>query len=242
MNRTLLAAMAALIALTFGAAAALLIHRSNTQRIARPSAPAEILPSRTQPEKEIPQAVEPAIVAPAVEPTPEAPPAVVSPPAISPPVVIAPAVPSPAPAVNRQPPAQPVPDKGQASAPPPRRNVASAPNDAAPPNAPAEPLIPIPMAREALTLVGADPVAEEVWFHAINDPNLSNKAREDLIEDLNEEGFADPKHLTADDLPLIINRLAIIEQIAPNAMDENNYKAFMEAYKDLVNMYGKLVK
>ena len=66
--------------------------------------------------------------------------------------------------------------------------------------------------------------------------SLSPNARKDLIEDLNEEGFADPDHVVTDDLPLILNRLALIEQLAPDAMDETNAAAFEEAYKDLVNM------
>jgi hypothetical protein len=64
--------------------------------------------------------------------------------------------------------------------------------------------------------------------------------RSNLIEDLNEDGFADPRNLTANDLPLIQNRIALIEQLAPNAMDQVNAAAFKEAYKDLVNMRAKL--
>ncbi len=60
--------------------------------------------------------------------------------------------------------------------------------------------------------------------------------RSNLIEDLNEDGFADPQNLTANDLPLIQSRIALIEEFAPNAMDEVNTAAFEEAYKDLVNM------
>jgi hypothetical protein len=97
-----------------------------------------------------------------------------------------------------------------------------------------------PLAREALALVGADPVAETVWFEAINDPTRSTHERKDLIEDLNEEGFDDPKNLTAADLPLIESRLALIEQLAPQSMDDVNFAAFAEAYKDLVNMYSRV--
>jgi hypothetical protein len=93
--------------------------------------------------------------------------------------------------------------------------------------------------RYALAFVGADSLAEAVWLDAINDPTVSAHDRSDLIEDLNEEGFADPKHLTPDDLPLIVNRLALIEREAPSAMDETNAAAFAEAYKDLVNMYER---
>ena len=60
--------------------------------------------------------------------------------------------------------------------------------------------------------------------------------RRELIEDLNQDGFADPKNLTANDLPLIQNRIALIEQIAPSALDQVNAAAFQEVYKDLLKM------
>jgi len=93
-----------------------------------------------------------------------------------------------------------------------------------------------PMAREALALVGADEWAEAYWYEAINDPGLPANERQDLIEDLNEDGLSDPRHPTEDDLPLILSRLLIIEEVAWDAMDEVNADAFQEAYKDLVNL------
>jgi hypothetical protein len=93
-----------------------------------------------------------------------------------------------------------------------------------------------PFARIALTFVGADPDAEDYWFAAINDLSLPANERQDLIEDLNEEGLSDPKHPTIEDLPLIFNRLALIETIGPDAADEVNAAAFDEAYKDLLNL------
>ena len=104
-----------------------------------------------------------------------------------------------------------------------------------------EPIFPKPVSRAALSCVGYDPEAEEVWVAAINDPNVSKHDRSDLIEDLNEEGFPDPHHVTMEDLPLIVNRLALIEELAPDAMDEVNADAFQEAYKDLANMYIRLM-
>jgi hypothetical protein len=98
-----------------------------------------------------------------------------------------------------------------------------------------------PVARVALRYVGIDPDAEDYWDEAINDPTLSDEERKDLIEDLNEEGFPDPDNLTLDDLPLIVSRILIIEQLGPDAMDQANADAFTEAYKDLVNMYYSLV-
>jgi len=96
-----------------------------------------------------------------------------------------------------------------------------------------------PLARDALFLAGVDPDAEQYWALAINDPSLPPNERQDLIEDLNEEGFPDPRNLTADDLPLILSRIALIEQHVGDAMDEVNAAAFMEAYKDLWNMLAR---
>ena len=103
----------------------------------------------------------------------------------------------------------------------------------------ADVIIPVPIAFEALGAVGSDPIADALWNTAINDPNVSEHDRQDLIEDLNESGFADRKNLTPEDLPLIVNRLALIEQLAPDAMDQTNADAFAEAYKDLTKMYRK---
>ena len=100
-----------------------------------------------------------------------------------------------------------------------------------------------PDAREALSLVGADPEAEAYWMGAVNDPSLSAEERKDLIEDLNEDGLSDPKHPGPEDVPLIVNRLRLIEELAPNAIDQVNVDAFAEAYKDLNNLLaGKPVQ
>jgi hypothetical protein len=105
-----------------------------------------------------------------------------------------------------------------------------------------KPLPEAPEARYALSYVGADELAEEIWIAAINDPSLPPNERKDLIEDLNEDGFADPHHVTIDDLPLILSRLALIEEFALDAMDEVNAEAFAEAYKDLLNMADGLAQ
>jgi len=55
------------------------------------------------------------------------------------------------------------------------------------------------------------------------------------MEDLNEEGLSDHKHPGPQDLPVILNRLAIIEEILPHA-DEFMMTHLGEAYKDLVNL------
>jgi len=97
-------------------------------------------------------------------------------------------------------------------------------------------------ARAALSLVGADPDAEGIWITAINDPNLPPEARQNLIEDLNEDGLSDPKNPSVDDLPLIVSRIELIEELAPDAMDDVNWDAFREAYKDLITMYARLTQ
>jgi hypothetical protein len=96
-----------------------------------------------------------------------------------------------------------------------------------------------PDARDALALVGLDPQAEQYWLQAIFDTSLPDKEREDLMEDLNEVGFADPKNLTPNDLPLIVSRLQMIEQLEPN-VDPFMQEHLHEAYKDLSNMYGQV--
>ena len=95
-----------------------------------------------------------------------------------------------------------------------------------------------PLARLALTFAGADPQANDFYVTAINDMGLTKDQRSNLIEDLNEDGFSNPKNLSASDLPLIENRLALIEQLAPSAADDVNAAAFKEAHKDLVNTAG----
>jgi hypothetical protein len=91
-------------------------------------------------------------------------------------------------------------------------------------------------------LVGTDHDAELAWASAINDPTLPSEERKDLIEDLNQDGFADPAHVSLEELPLVLSRLALIEELAPDAMDDTNAAAFAEAYKDLVNIADRLTR
>jgi hypothetical protein len=78
-------------------------------------------------------------------------------------------------------------------------------------------------------------------IEAINNPDLPAKERQDLIEDLNEEGLSDPKHPTAEDLPVILRRLELIRELAPRAMDKVNADAFKKARKDLENLVKVVV-
>jgi hypothetical protein len=98
------------------------------------------------------------------------------------------------------------------------------------------PTLVAPQARIALALVGSDPTAESVWLGAINDPFVPPNERKNLIEDLNEDGFADPHHISPDEMPLVMSRIQLIEQLAPFSTDDTNTAAFNEAYKDLTNM------
>lgn len=93
-----------------------------------------------------------------------------------------------------------------------------------------------PDAREALSFVGMDRDAEAYWIQAINNPDLPDDERKNLIEDLNEDGLSDPQNPAPEDMPLVLYRLRLIEALAPYAMDQVNFDAFMEAHKDLVNM------
>ena len=110
------------------------------------------------------------------------------------------------------------------------------------PAEPADKNVPAHVAREALKLIGTDPVAETIWVDAINNPALPAADRKNLIEDLNEAGFADPKNPTEAELPLIQHRLALIEKLAQTPMDAINAAAFNEAYKDLKAMATRLTQ
>jgi len=140
-------------------------------------------------------------------------------------------------AAEETPPAAPTPTGTNQSGP----EVAAKPTaDSAtpPPSAPPgrDRAVADPWARVALASVGEDFEATDYWLGAINDPSVPAEERKDLIEDLNEDGFSDPKHPTAAELPLILNRLALLEAVASQAMDQVNADAMAEAYKDLVAM------
>jgi hypothetical protein len=90
-----------------------------------------------------------------------------------------------------------------------------------------------PLAREALALVGVDPEAEKYWYDAVHDESLPKSERQDLIDDLNETGLPDPKHPTADDLPVISNRLEALEAIAPTLPPGIDWQ---ECRDDLLNL------
>jgi hypothetical protein len=119
--------------------------------------------------------------------------------------------------------------------------AARTPRDRGAPGDPsAEPAVSAELAFRALRYVGVDPEAERTWQRAIRDPDMPAGVRSDLIEDLNQEGYRDNGRPTAEDLPLILARLELIERLAPLESDPVNAAAFAEAYKDLLAMYVRL--
>ncbi len=155
-----------------------------------------------------------------------------SPPRVDPIPVPAPVMPELPPPVAQKPPTPPV------AAPAPVAPLVVRPVQVLPPNA----VIAEPDARVALAAVGRDPAAAGVWAQAINDTtNLTPSDRKNLIEDLNETGFADPNNLTQADLPVINNRLDLIDALYWDAADDTNAAAFDEAYKDLLAMRAQLM-
>ncbi len=97
-----------------------------------------------------------------------------------------------------------------------------------------------PLARVALNYVGTSDRADQFYQSAIADPNLTPEARKNLIEDLNQDGFTNPKKLTPADLALVDRRIALIDRLAPGSTrDPIMSAAFAEARKDLVAMRDK---
>ncbi len=87
--------------------------------------------------------------------------------------------------------------------------------------------------------VGFDRQSDAYWSEAINNPKLPAHERQDLIEDLNEVGFTDLKNLSPVDYQLIANRIELINELAPKALDQVNSDAFQEAHKDLTRMLAR---
>jgi hypothetical protein len=97
-----------------------------------------------------------------------------------------------------------------------------------------------PLAQIALTYVGKNEQADSLFFKAIDGSTLNRDTRRNLIEDLNQTGFTDPRNISLADLPLIQKRLALIDASLPDTTDPVNAEAFREARKDLLNMEAKL--
>jgi len=97
-----------------------------------------------------------------------------------------------------------------------------------------------PLAQIALTYVGKNEKADSLFLKAIDGSTLNRDTRRNLIEDLNQSGFTDPKNVSPADLPLIQKRLALIDASLLDTTDPVNAEAFREARKDLLAMQAKL--
>ncbi len=97
-----------------------------------------------------------------------------------------------------------------------------------------------PLARVALAYLGTSPQADDLYRLALGETAFSSAQRQNLIEDLNQAGFAEVKKSPAGVLALIEQRLAMIERLAPQFPDRVAAAAFVEARKDLLNMRDKV--
>jgi len=103
------------------------------------------------------------------------------------------------------------------------------------------PAVPVQVAFRALWYLGTDSAAEATWAAAINDPRLPEGVRSDLIIDMIDEGYTDNERPGAADLAVVRARLQILERHAPHAMDEINARAFEQAYREMLQLYQRLV-
>jgi hypothetical protein len=115
-----------------------------------------------------------------------------------------------------------------------KRNKAPAPTPEVQPPPDTEDTVADPIAHEALIYVGLDPRATEYWIEAINDPEVSEDERHELIVNLREAGVSNVQNPTPEDLELITTRIRLIEAIGGDALDETNADAFRIAYGSLV--------
>lgn len=93
-----------------------------------------------------------------------------------------------------------------------------------------------PLARVALTYVGANGQAAQLWHTAINDPTLKPAQRRELVLDLDQDGLQNDKTPTPADLPIVANRLSLTQAYLQQDYVQNDpllNKAFLEANKDL---------
>lgn len=95
------------------------------------------------------------------------------------------------------------------------------------------------LGRVALTYVGANEQAIQLYHSAINDPALTPDQRRNLIEDLNQDGLSNRRNPTPDDLKIIANRYELAQAYLQQPYVQNDPVAtavFLEANKDLFNM------
>jgi hypothetical protein len=95
------------------------------------------------------------------------------------------------------------------------------------------------LGRVALTYVGANEQAIQLYHSAILDPTLTPDQRRNLIEDLNQDGLSNRKSPTPDDLKIIANRYQLAQTYLQQPYVQNDpvtLAAFQEAFKDLTQM------
>jgi len=96
-----------------------------------------------------------------------------------------------------------------------------------------------PLARVALAFVGTNPQAEQMFGKAVRDPALAGDPIRNLVEDLNQDGFANRRVTTPEDVKLANFRFALTEQYLQQPFvqsDKTLSRAFTEANKDLAGM------
>lgn len=99
-----------------------------------------------------------------------------------------------------------------------------------------------PLARVALTYVGANDQALELYHAAVLDPALKPEQRRELVEDLNTDGLSNKKNPSATDLEIIAKRYALTQAYLQQDYVQNDKvlnAAFREADKDLRNLLQK---
>lgn len=99
-----------------------------------------------------------------------------------------------------------------------------------------------PLVRAALAYVGANEQALDLYHSALFDTSLSPDQKRNLVEDLNEDGIANRRTPTPEDLKLIENRYALTQSYLQQDYVRNDKllnEAFHEADKDLRNMLDR---
>ncbi|MCU0785142.1 MAG: hypothetical protein MUF81_14055 [Verrucomicrobia bacterium] len=93
--------------------------------------------------------------------------------------------------------------------------------------------------RLALSFVGANDKALELYHQATLDPQLKPDQRRELVEDLNQDGLSNKRNPTPEDLKLIAGRYALTQSYLQQDYVKNDKTlnaAFLEADKDLRNL------
>ncbi|GAA5126237.1 hypothetical protein JIN84_15250 [Luteolibacter yonseiensis] len=103
----------------------------------------------------------------------------------------------------------------------------------------AEPGSKEPLARVALSYVGVDATALDLFHTALLDPALLPDQKRNLVEDLNEDGLSNRRAPTAEDLQIITKRYELTQAYLRQDYVQNDgvlNEAFREADKDLRKM------